>query len=107
MLKLPDPPTLAFLGEKTRETPKKTRVFSFAEPQKSLDVGEKRKKTHKTSQESRKTKKTSKKNKGWRVRAFATAVVLTIRTDSLSFFPGKQHPNYDRGSELLSRSELL
>ena len=32
----PDPPTIAFL-EKARETPKKTRVFLFAEPLKSLE----------------------------------------------------------------------
>ena len=46
----PDSPTLAFFLKK-RETPKRTRVFLFAEPLKSL---EKKGKTHKESKGNRK-----------------------------------------------------
>ena len=63
----PDPPTLAFLEKKARETPKKARVFLFAEILNSL---EKKGKTHQNSKENRENEKSKdiEKSKDWRVR---------------------------------------
>ena len=62
----PDPPTLAFLEKKARETPKKARVLLFAEPLKSLEKRKKR--TKKQGKSENEKSKEIEKSKDWRVR---------------------------------------
>ena len=66
----PDPPTLAFLEEKARETRKKQGFFSSQNPLKSLGKGRKKTQKSKENQEIKKNKEI-KKSKDWRVRGFS------------------------------------
>ena len=73
-LTFPDPPTLAFFGKKARETPKKARVYLFAEPLKSLEkIGKSTEKQGKSEDE----KSTEiGKSKGWRVRVYSRRIIF-------------------------------
>ena len=69
----PDPPTLALLKKSKGNTEKKTRVFLFAEPLKSLGI---ERKTPQKSKENRKRKKARKsRKKTWEGQGWENLVV--------------------------------